>query len=355
MGLKDAILDEIRQQGPMTVARFIQHALYDPTEGYYATGQRRAGAEWVTGPTLSPLFGRTLARGIAPLLAPHEEPVLVDAGTGSGELARDIALGLHEHAPSVFERLRLHLVDQDDGALERAQGTLQEAGIHLDDVTTSTTLPTGITGAIVANELLDALPVHLCQATPDGAEEIFLVEGDPTLALAAGPSKSPRVDEHAQRTAQALDPGHLFEVPLAARDWMTNAAERLHEGALLIIDYGARRHDLLEAHPKGTIHAYRNGRRIEEFWYDPGAMDITYRIPFDTIAHAGQDAGLRTRAYAPQGELLDALGIRQIAQGGHEILQAKKLIDPDGAGGTFKTLLQTKATSLPKAWPSSPL
>ncbi len=351
MALKDTILEEIRHDGPMTVARFIEHALYDPQHGYYNQPQRRAGTEWVTAPTLSPLFGHTLARGIAPLLEPLQDPMLIDAGTGSGELARDIALGLHEHAPETFERLTLHLVDASQQALQRAQGTLQDAGIHPDDVTTSTTLPQQATGVIVANELLDALPTHLCQATPNGAQEIFLVEGEPTVELAAGPPSTPRIQDHAQRTAKTLDPGHLFEVPLEAIDWAKNAARSLEQGALVIIDYGAKRNQLLDAYPKGTLHAYHHGRRIEEFWFNPGTMDITYRIPFDTIQETSENESLQTRAYTTQGTLLDALGIREIAQDANDILQAKKLIDPQGAGGTFKTLLQTKNTPHPHPWP----
>lgn len=349
--LKETILAEIEREGPMTVARFVQHALYDPEHGYYS-GDTPAGEEWFTGPTLHPIFGHTLARGLAPILKQTPEPTLVDAGAGGGELARDVAVGLREHAPEVFDELSIVLVDQSETALEGALETLEEASIGLDAVATATKPPEEVTGAILANELVDALPVHLCRASEDGVEEIFVVEGEPTLALAAGEPSSKRVARYAGALRDELAPGRLFEVPLAALDWYRETAQRLDEGIVATIDYGATERELLEAYPKGTIHAYRHGQRVEEFWMDPGEMDVTYRVPFDRIAGIGEAEGLTTEVYAPQGTVLDALGIRELASGdASDTLAAKKLIDPDGAGGTFKVLVQARGVDVPEPWP----
>lgn len=352
MSLADRILDEIDAEGPMTVARFMELALYHPEHGYYAQQERRAGREWFTGPTLHPIFGQTLARGVAPLLRQCKDPTLIDAGTGSGELARDIALGLHDQAPDLFTDLSIVLLDENRSALERAQGTLEEAGIGLEAVRSTTSLPPALEGVLVANELLDAMPTHLCQATEQDVQEIFLVQGDPTLTLAAGPPSSPRVQDAANPIARTLPPGHLFELPLEALDWYKQAANRLEEGALTVIDYGAPRSALTERYPKGTLHAYRSGQRVEEFWFDPGQMDITYRVPFDEVAQTGEDEGLTTRVSSSQGRLLDALGIRELANQGQDVLAAKKLIDPQGAGGTFHALLQTRGVTVEEPWPT---
>lgn len=350
--LKDRILAEIDAEGPMPVARFVELALYDPEDGYYADERARAGEEWVTGPTLHPIFGQALARGLAPLLAQVDDPALVDAGAGGGELARDVALALREEAPDVFEALTIHLVDATEPALARARDTLEAAGIPLDDVHASTTLPEGVTGAIVANELVDATPVHLCRAAEDGVEEIHVVPGEPTLGLAAGEPSTERVARYARDVARRAGAGQLFEVPLAGLDWTREAARSLDEGALVVVDYGATEPELLDAYPKGTLHAYRHGQRVDEFWLDPGEMDITYRVPFDRVAAVGEGEGLTTEVYAPQGDALDALGIRELARGdARDTLAAKKLIDPGGAGGTFKVLAQTRAARMPDAWP----
>lgn len=342
--LKERILAEIDREGPMTVARFMQQALYDAEEGYYMRPQRRAGREWVTGPTLSPIFGHTLASLVAAAIDGMQTPQLVEAGTGGGELTRDLAYGLHQQAEQAFDRLELVPVDASPSARKRARQTLQQAGILLEDVTIASSLPDAISGVLVANELVDALPTHVCQHTDRGLAEIHLERGEPTLAPSlAGPS-DPAILRLAERFAEQLEPGVRFEAPLEAFEWYRQAADRLVEGAIVIVDYGHRRRKLLQAYPKGTIHAYRQGRRIEEFWYDPGQMDITYRVPFDEIARIGEEQGLQTLAYGSQGAILEALGIREIASqaGSQAALATKKLIDPQGAGGTFRILVQAR-------------
>lgn len=351
MTLKQRILDEIDREGPMTVARFMELALYDPEEGYYAAGTERAGEEWFTGPTLHPVYGWTLARGLAPLLAQCEDPTLVEAGTGSGQLARDLCYGLSETDPDTFARLSIELVDTSEAVLDRALTTLEDAGVALEDVHASTELPDAISGVLVTNELLDALPVHLFRSAETGVEEIYVVEGDPTLTLAAGEPSSPAAAEYAREAADGLPPGRLFEVPLKALDWYGRAANRLEQGAIVTVDYGADRAELLERFPKGTIHGYRQGMRVDEFFFDPGEMDVTYRVPFDQVAQAGTAEGLSTLVDAPQGEVLDRLGIRELAgEDARDKLAAKKLIDPSGAGSTFRVLVQTRGVDEETVW-----
>lgn len=346
--LKERILAEIDLQGPMTCARFMELALYDEDEGYYMSDQRRAGREWITAPTLSGVFGRALARLVAPAVEQVEAPQLVEAGTGGGELTRDLAYGLNDEVPEAFADLELVPVDASPAARKRARETLEEA-VALEDVSIRSNLPETLRGALVANELVDALPTHVCQHTRQGLAEIHLEPGEPTLApTLAGPSDE-RIMDVAQRFRERLEPGLRFEVPLAGYDWYREAARRLEEGIIVLIDYGDRRDPLLEAYPKGTIHAYREGQRVEEFWYDPGRMDITYRVPFDELARIGEEEGLSTLVDLPQGEALDGLGAQEIASeaGSGASLALKKLIDPEGAGGTFRVLVQGRGIQAP--------
>jgi len=266
---------------------------------------------------------------------------LVEPGTGSGELTRDVAFALAERAPDTFAELGLMPVDASQAALRRARETLDEAGIVLDDVDLRTDPPDRVEGAIVANELLDAIPTHLAQHTEQGLAEIALTRGDPAMAPTLIEPSKPVLD-HARVFDDAFEAGLRFEVPLNALDWYRQAARSLDEGVIVTIDYGATRRELLEAYPKATIHAYRDGHRVEEFWYDPGRMDITYRVPFDEVQAVGEAEGLTTIAYGPQGKILEEAGIRDIAReaGADATLAAKKLLDPDGAGGTFHILVQ---------------
>jgi SAM-dependent MidA family methyltransferase len=338
--LRDRILAEIDREGPMTCARFVELALYDDEGGYYMAEATRAGREWITAPTLSPIFGHTLAELLAPALAQVDDPRLVEPGTGGGELARDLAYGLHERSPDVFDELDLVPVDRSPAARQRARETIEGAGIGLEALDVREVLPDEVRGAIVANELLDALPTHVCQHTRRGLAEIHLERGEPTLSPRLDRPSDPAIVDLARGFQGQLEPGLRFEVPLAAYEMYREAADRLREGLLVTVDYGGRRRELLEAYPTGTIHGYRQGQRVEEFWYDPGRMDVTYRVPFDEVARVGEEQGLETLAYGTQGEVLDALGIRERAREAGAKLAAKKLIDPDGAGGTFRVLVQ---------------
>lgn len=341
--LKDRILAEIDREGPMDVARFMELALYDEAEGYYMREERRAGREWLTAPTLSPVFGRTLARLLAPALAQVDQPRLVEAGTGGGELAGDLAQALEAQASELSEELTLVPVDRSPGARKRARQRLAEADLA-SEVQVQAEPPEAFEGVLVANELLDALPTHVCQHTDRGLAEIHLERGEPTLSPTLEAPSRPAIMELARRFQGQLSPGLRFEAPLEAFAWYREAARRLERGLLVVVDYGARRRKLLDAYPKGTIHAYRQGHRVEEFWFDPGRMDVTYRVPFDEVARVGEEEGLETVAYGSQAGVLESLGVRELAReaGPEATLAAKKLIDPDGAGSTFQMLVQAR-------------
>ncbi len=338
----------------MTVARFMELALYHPEHGYYTAGPRRAGTEWTTAPTLHPIYAKILARGLAPLLAQVDDPMLVEVGTGSGELMRDVAYGLAEHAPGVFERLELVVVDRSEPALDRARVTLEQAGIVLDDVTLATELPTTVRGVVFTNELLDAIPTHQCQTTEDGLAERKIAVEDGRLGFTTGPAEDPAVAELADEIAADPEPGTLLEVPLQARAWYQEACRALDRGALVTIDYGSTARAIQAAIPEGTLHGYHRGRSTTDALRAPGEVDLTYLVPFDLVARTGRAAGLETGVYTTQELALEHLGIRSFApeMDAMDVLAAKKLIDPKGAGGTFQWLVQTTGIEVGQPWPS---
>lgn len=338
----------------MTVARFMELALYHPEHGYYTAGPRRAGTEWTTAPTLHPIYGKTLARGLAPLLAQVDDPMLVEVGTGSGELMRDVAYGLAAHAPDVFEQLELVVIDRSEAALDRARATLEAAGIVLDDVTLATELPATVRGVVFTNELLDAIPTHQCQATKDGRVERTVGVEAERLAFTTGPIEDKAVAELAEGLAADPEPGIILEVPLQARAWYQDACQVLEQGALVTIDYGSTARAIQAAIPEGTLHGYHRGRSTTDVLRAPGRIDLTYLVPFDLVASTGQANGLETAVYTTQELALEHLGIRSFApeMDAMDVLAAKKLIDPKGAGRTFQWLVQTTGVEAGQPWPS---
>lgn len=351
--LQQLVIEEIEAGGPMTVARFMDLALYHPEHGYYTAGPRRAGAEWTTAPTLHPIFGKTLALGLAPLLAQVDDPVLVEAGTGSGELMRDVAYGLAETAPAVFEEVHLVVVDRSQPALDRARATLETAGIVLDDVTLTTELPAKVEGVIFSNELIDAIPTHQVERGPDGIAERRVAVEDDRLAWTTTAVEDPELGDLAKALASGQGDRVRLEVPQAGLAWYEDAARALEQGALLTIDYGATARAIQTAIPEGTLHGYWRGRPTTDVLRSPGELDLTYLVPFDQVARRGEAAGLSTAAYLTQELALEHLGIRSFADemDAMDVLSAKKLIDPAGAGGTFQWLLQTTGVEAGEPWP----
>lgn len=354
MSLKTKIAAEIEAGGPITVARFMERALYEPILGYYSSGAPRAGHEWFTGPTLHPIFGWTLARGIAPLLAQLDEPLLLDVGTGGGQLARDLVFGVAQYDEETFGRLEILLADRSDTGLASAVSTMSEAGIDLKDVSASSELPARFSGVLVANELLDAIPTHLCEATAHGPVELHVGLDDAgRLTMVPGKVSDPTVLRLAERRWSEVPPGTRFEVPTPGLEWYETACKAMARGAMVMIDYGETTERLSKEHHRGTLHGYHEGLRVPEFYLNPGLQDITYLVPFDLFREAGEAAGMTTGLYATQGEVLEALGIREIASKLASIdeLAVKKLVDPGGAGGTFKVLVQSKGVDVGGPWP----
>src|SRR6266542_3094139 len=193
----------------MTVAAFMELALSHPELGYYARAAQRSGraGDFFTSVDVGPLFGELLAVQIAEfaeLLGVNdaEGPQaletrfdLVEAGAGNGRLSADILRAARAAEPALFSRLRLHLVETSAAARDAQPATLGDLSSHL--CSSSSSLPEYFEGVLIANELLDALPVHQVVMRNDGLREVYVraahrpgaggrgleaVEGEPSTA-----------------------------------------------------------------------------------------------------------------------------------------------------------------------------
>jgi len=246
----------IRERGPLTVAAFMELALYSEN-GYYARAVRRSGraGDFFTSVDVGPLFGELLAIQIAEMAELVERgtrgdvaPIdLVEAGASDGRLSADILRSLRRDAPQLFERLRLHLVEASPAARAMHTSTLGDVTSRL--ASSGTDLPASFEGIVVANELLDAMPVHQVVMRENGLREIFVdvaPYGGPESAalrvVEAAPS-TPALAEYLARVGASLEPGWRAEINLAAIEWVRTAARRLRRGFMILIDYG---HDARE-------------------------------------------------------------------------------------------------------------
>ena len=338
--------------GWISFSRFMERALYAPGLGYYAGGAHKFGAagDFVTAPELSPLFAQTLAAQAAQVMA-LSAPHVLEVGAGSGRLAADLLLELEARGalPESYA-----ILDLSGELRARQQATLAEHAPHLAArVRWLDRLPEGFDGLVLANELLDALPVHLAvwgsEEAPDAIFERGVSVADGRFVWRDRPTAG-RLLERAQQLAaeHPLPVGYLSEVGLAAADWTATWPPILERGALLLIDYGFPRHEFY--HPQrseGTLMCHYRHRAHADPFYLPGLQDITAHVDFTAVVEAGHAAGLDFLGYTTQGVFLLNCGLTEVlARTPYEArarylplaASAQKLVGPSEMGELFKVM-----------------
>jgi SAM-dependent MidA family methyltransferase len=288
-----------------------------------------------------PLFGACLAQHLARRRQSQADRFdLVDAGAGNGRLARDILDTAEREFPEFYAAIRLYLVERSGCARDAQVDTL---GPHAGKlVHAGARLPRDIRGAIVANELLDALPCHVVVMTSDGLREVRV---GPGLKPVIGALSSSAIEEQLARAGATLEPGWRAEVNLNAPRWIADAARALRAGELLVFDYGHDAADLYSAVRSGGTLARYARHQVDDCWLDdPGEADLTSHVDFTSVRLAAEAAGLRVTRFVDQTRFLVDSGIADRLSGGSEVnavrqrLQARTLIEPGGLGGTMKLM-----------------
>jgi len=336
--------------GWIPFARYMELALYAPGLGYYSAGAHKFGAagDFVTAPELSPLFGRTLARQAAEIMA-CSAPHIMELGAGSGKLAADL-LGELERLGSLPDSYAILEVSADLRA--RQQALIQERLPHLlPRVHWLDALPEKFSGAIVANEVLDALPVHLVHWRDSALTERGVAVGDNDFGTNNFIWQERAIGDpallHAAQQINVPD-DYVSEICLAARGLVNSLAGCLEQGALLFIDYGFGAREFY--HPQrssGTLMCHYRHHAHDEPFYLPGLQDITAHVNFTDIAECGIDAGLELLGYTSQAHFLINCGIADLMKDtSPENLRAylplsaqlQKLTSPAEMGELFKVI-----------------
>jgi len=331
--------------GWIPFSRYMEAALYAPGLGYYAAGAMKFGAagDFVTAPEMTPLFGRTLAHAIAPVLAETNGEVL-ELGAGSGRLAVDM-LGELARLDALPARYCILEVSADLRA--RQQDTLaRELPQLAERVHWLDALPAHFSGVILGNEVLDALPVALVHWTEDGPlSRGVIVEGD-AFAWQDRPIGDPLL--RARADTLNLAPGYLSEINLAADALVASLAQCLDRGLILMIDYGFGQSEYY--HPQrhmGTLRAHYRHHALDDPFYLPGLCDLTAHVNFSAVARAGTAAGLELAGYASQAGFLLNSGLTELlmqtppSDAAAYLPQAnavQRLVSPAEMGELFKVI-----------------
>jgi NADH dehydrogenase [ubiquinone] 1 alpha subcomplex assembly factor 7 len=349
MRLQGKLVERIRRSGPITFADLQEAALYDPDDGFFASGggAGRAGRDFVTSPETGQLFGALLARHVDTVwrnLGSPDPFLVVDAGAGRGKLAADVLRA----APACAPALRYVLVERSPAlrALQRDLLTLEPAdealgpfasSVDPDEpsepvtgtgpiVTSIEELP-GVTfsGLVVANELLDNLPIRLVERAAGCWQEVLVAVGDGDALVETLVPAPTRLAAEADAVAAGTDvpDGARLPVPEATIEWLDSVAVVLRRGAVLIVDYCAPVADLVARGQQGWLRTYRGHERGADAFARPGSQDITTDVPLEHLAHAAHRAGFEMVRDVSQRELLTELGIEALVEEGRTIWQER--------------------------------
>lgn len=329
------IAEEIARDGPMTFARFMALSLYHPILGYYnggGMGREPLGwdGDYFTSGDVHPLWGWVLARQLHQmweLLGRPERFDVIEPGAGRGLLARETWRYALERAPDWASALRYTLVDRaaPESPLRRAREQRLMSALAALDVPSSgvrwasdlaEAVPDGpVTGCVIANELVDALPVHIVEAHDDALYEVYVTLDQRTGALTEilGSPSTPDVTGYLDAYHvpwRRYPEGWRAEICLDAIAWIRDVADMLRRGFALTVDYGdtARRLYVAERR-RGTLAVYVRHQMGERPLTRPGQRDLTAHVNYTALIQAGRAAGLRLAGLTTQAEFLRRLGI----------------------------------------------
>lgn len=349
--------------GSLGFDEFMAMALYEPGLGYYSGGMARfgAGGDFVTAPLISPLFSRTLARQAAQCLA-ETGGVILELGAGTGRMAADVLAEL----ASLEQLPEEYLILEVSGALRQQQKETLAARVPalIERVRWLDRLPERpLVGVVLANEVLDALPVKRFEVGAQGLQELKVtVEGE-RFGWQSAPAPAVLAEAVAAIEAglgAALPVGYHSEWCPQLRPWLASLADVLDQGVILFLDYGyPRREYYHRQRAAGTLMCHYRHRAHGDPLILPGLQDITAFVDFTAVAEGALAAGFEVLGFAPQAQflmgagLLELLAQAQAEPGSKEALllaqQVKTLTLPGEMGERFKALALGRGYSVPLA------
>jgi SAM-dependent MidA family methyltransferase len=303
--------------GWISFADYMNLVLYAPGMGYYSAGAHKLGVDgdFVTAPEISPLFSRCLANQCAEVLAELDNALVLELGAGSGVMAADMLLE--------FERLQClpteYLVLETSADLRARQAELLHERVpHLvSRVRWLDAMPEQpISGVIVANEVVDALPVERFVINHDGPAELGVVIQAEKLTEEMRPATGAllkSIESLQSETSLLTEPGYTSELSLRLPAWVASLNDWLQEGVVLLFDYGfSRREYYLPERSSGTLRCYYRHRAHEDPFVWPGLQDITAWVDFSYLAEAAQAVGMEVAGYTTQAQFLLAAGLDEL-------------------------------------------
>ena len=336
------------KSGWISFADYMQQVLYTPLLGYYSGGLVKLGeaGDFTTAPEMTDLYGRTLAQAMIPLLKQTGANIL-EPGAGTGKLAFDILTAL---AGAGIRIEKYRILELSSELRQRQQETLS----GFDNVEWLTALPERFDGVVLANEVLDAMPVHLVKKKENGWHETGVSVHDNRLVFSEKPCGKFLIDTIHKSIPdhENLPVGYLTEVHIHAHGFIKTLSEMLARStcaAAILIDYGFPAHEYY--HPDrsaGTLMCHFRHRAHDDPFFLPGLQDVTAHVNFTDVAQTATDHGIDVICHASQSSFLLVSGLPDLLSNDSAELGSRraaqlhaiqKLLSPAEMGELFKVIV----------------
>ncbi len=312
--LQQLIIERIQREGPLCFADYMRMALYEPGYGYYVTGSARMGwgGDYYTSTDVSTLFARCMGRQLTQMWEQLGRPNpfrVLEQGAGRGDLAHQVRSWAAQEAPEFEVALIYHTADIHTG----------KDALNLRSV--STPHRSFQPNVILANELVDAFPVHVVEKRAETLYEIYIDIREGRLSEVLQEINNEEVASYLDSYNvpwRTYEDGWRAEINLDARHWIEQAAQlllgpnpkRKHRGFLLTIDYGDIARELYTSYrQRGTLASYFRHQFTEQPLARPGEQDLTAHVNFTALIQTGRQHGLHLDTLTTQRQWLTDLKI----------------------------------------------
>jgi len=349
--LLEIIRAEIAARGPISFARFMELALYEPQHGYYSSGRAVIGrrGDFFTNVSVGPVFGRLLAIQFAEVWEKLGRPshfTIIEHGADDGAFAADALTALSQSFAECFKTIRYIIAEPFPVWRDRQQERLASFGHKIRWVASIDQVEPFV-GVHFSNELFDALPVHLLfsELVKNGTvtwNERFVSTSDNDFEFVTGPVSDPHL-EIALRRLPPLPPSVQTEVNLAAPKLMREIAASLARGVILTIDYGFSRAEFYSPHRReGSLQIRSGHRKLPSPFQQIGHADISTHVEWTSLAQAGEEAGANALAFTDQHHFFTGIILgcptaeKEFGKSNKRALQT--LLHPELLGRNFQVL-----------------
>ncbi|MGR3219130.1 MAG: class I SAM-dependent methyltransferase [Candidatus Anammoxibacter sp.] len=352
----------IKSKGRITFAGYMDIALYHPEFGYYCTDIPKIGkdGDYYTGPDVHPFMGRVLGAHLIEMWKTlgKESFYIIEMGAGKGLMAMDILKYIKENSLAFYKCLSYIIIERSNtfrNSQNKLLSAFNEKIQWSDSINCFNNNSEKLIGTIISNELVDALPFHRVYQEGDELKELFVTMEQGEFIEEVGELSTDKLSNYLKRLKISLTDGMKTEINLHAMDWMQSVASVLHKGFVTTIDYGFPARVYYEpARMNGTSLCYHNHSVNEKPFERIGEQDITAHVDFTSLAFEGRESGLNLLSYTDLPPFLISYG-KDILEKEMERIQGlsrisafkassaiKNLIHPEGMGGKFKVLIQSK-------------